>query len=129
MPHPVRNRSTLAAATLAFSTQLTVRRALAHAAHSEDAHVGQTEAAVEGEQSTLPPASAAAETVSTPDKADSDAAVPVAEDETTIREVPASQQPAPISKAGIPDGFSFGLGESLLAIIITGPLLLHALKK
>ncbi|MGB3768324.1 MAG: hypothetical protein WA947_17330 [Phormidesmis sp.] len=50
--------------------------------------------------------------------------------ENTVPETPATQGTAPVTEAGISNsGFSFGLGESLLGLVIVGPVVLMALKK
>lgn len=54
-----------------------------------------------------------------------------ATDDTSIQEIPVAQEslPASVSRASVPGGFSIGLGESLLGLIIAGPFLLISLKK
>lgn len=54
-----------------------------------------------------------------------------ATDDASMQELPAAQEslPASVSNASVSGGFSIGLGESLLGLIIAGPLLLISLKK
>jgi len=121
---------------------LITRRALAHEAHYETESAEPTEDQADGEQSAPQSEPAAAEEV-TPalDKTDSNTnAEPSgdvinkisedsAEDGTTIQETSATQLSNSTAEASFLEGFSIGLGESLLALIIAGPFVLLSLKR
>lgn len=63
------------------------------------------------------------------DKADDSPNSNQPEDRTVIEEIPAAQEPAPTSKSGLFDGFSIGLGEPLLVLIVVAPFVLRVWKK
>ncbi|EDX83734.1 hypothetical protein S7335_1431 [Synechococcus sp. PCC 7335] len=46
-----------------------------------------------------------------------------------VEEIPVSQEPASTSKSGLFDGFTIGLGESILAMLIAAPFVLCAWKR
>lgn len=107
--------------------------ALAHGgSHGEAAEA--TDAATAGEHHTPDPEAAASEAM--PKSPDAEGAVTpaadssIASDETPIEESAVAQEsPVAVSQANIAEGFSIGLGESLLGLIIAGPFLLMTLKK
>lgn len=107
--------------------------ALAHGgSHGEDA--AATDAATVGEHHTPDPEAVASEEV--PESPDAEGAVTpaadssIAADETPIEELAVTQEsPVAASQANVAEGFSIGLGESLLGLIIAGPFLLLTLKK
>lgn len=121
--------------TLAASTQLLIaREALAHAAHGEAKQSKETETTAEKEHQTPSTKSAGIKQASPSlDKSDAEANVmPSSQssaNETAIQETPASQETSSVSRAELFDGFSIGLGESLLGLVIVGPFLLFSLRK
>ncbi|MEO1209740.1 MAG: hypothetical protein AAFX78_09375 [Cyanobacteria bacterium J06638_20] len=52
-----------------------------------------------------------------------------AADEMPIQENPVTQESLAATRASITEGFSLGFEESLLVLIVAGPLLLWSLKK
>lgn len=139
------SRVSLASATVASGVQLiSTQSALAHAEHD------MTEPPESLEQTTVPAEQNAAQPESTAAEAnaqeaaqealsgrahsDMEEAMPSMDahhgNENAVLEVPATQGTAPVIEAGASNnGFSFGLGESLLGLIIVGPVVLIALKK
>ena len=117
---------------------VTVRGALAHSDHyeSEPAEPVDAPAAIEQPGSSPKPAAAIegnpknmmdgseADIVSPDNSLDKEI-----EKDTTLQEIPTGQTAASSSEAGLLDGFSVGLGESLLALIIAGPFLLISMKR
>lgn len=49
--------------------------------------------------------------------------------ETAVQAVPVAQEPVNTSSSGLLNGFSIGVGEPLLALIIVGPFLLRFWKR
>lgn len=129
----------LTSATVSSGVQLmSTRVALAHADHkmTEPSEPSEPldQTAAPAEQSTVQPESATSEASAQeklPGQAHSDMeeAMPSMADHHgnggTVLEVPATQKTTPATEAG----FSFGLGESLLGLVIVGPVVLMALKK
>ena len=138
------SRVGLTSVTVASGVQLmSLRSALAHADHNM-AEMAEPSESLEQtvapeEQNPAQPESATAEANAQeilPEQMHSDMeeAMPSMEDhhgnKSTVLEVPATQGTAPVVEAGISNnGFSFGLGESLLGLVIIGPVVLMALKK
>lgn len=107
---------TLAGSSLASGVQLVASSdALAHGG----SHENDTQSA--------PPSEDAAEQL--PAQADMD--TEVTNSEASIQGVPATQATtsATTSRASVSEGFSLGIGESLLGLLIVGPFLLVSLKK
>lgn len=135
----IRYRTALLSTTFAAGTQaLLTRKAVAHADHYETEQPEQPTSASDSQQpdpSSEPVATLeAAEKERIPaNKVDSEAnAAPAAKkskDKAAIEEIPAAQKPAPTSQSGLFEGFSLGLGESLLALLIAGPFVLRIWKK
>lgn len=108
-------------ATAQGTQLLLTRKALAHVgSHGDEAEQTATPAAGEHHM----PSSEAA--------ADASSDMPMeAGSEAPKQEVPVTQaSPSePVSRASVSEGFSIGLGESLLGVIIAGPFLIASLKK
>ncbi|MEM9905291.1 MAG: hypothetical protein AAF921_09745 [Cyanobacteria bacterium P01_D01_bin.44] len=131
-------RIALMGGMLSYGAQLLIRQdAEAHTNHDHTKRDDQADPAAAGEQPTsASDASAIEEPAVSPNKADSDA-LPSSDvqmeapAETAIQEVPATQASpsTAASQALFLDGFSIGLGESLLGLMIAGPLLLRSLRK
>lgn len=51
------------------------------------------------------------------------------ESDATVKEIPANPVSVSASEARLLDGFSIGLGETLLAFVIAGPFLLISMKQ
>lgn len=51
------------------------------------------------------------------------------EDKTIVEEIPVTQASASASKFGLFDGFSVGIGEPLLVLIMAAPFILRRLKR
>ena len=111
--------------SLASGVQLVAgSNALAHGgSHGEDA----SSTAPSAEEHHTSPTEAAAS--DSPDQASTDAVV--TDNEVSIQETPETQATAsaPVSRASVSEGFSLGIGESLLGLLIAGPFLLISLKK
>ena len=134
MLHSATKRRTVIAGTIvAISPLMTARRVSAHENHYGVDHTEQTDSEAAGEQSDLSSESAVTEgTPLTADEAGSEANIASPEqsnDTAAIQEVPAAQTAASTAEAGLFNGFSIGLGETLLALIIAGPFLLISTKR
>lgn len=135
----IRYRTALLSTTFAAGTQtLLTRKAIAHADHYETEQPEQTTSSTDGQQPDLSPEPAASletdEQERLPaNKVDSEVdampAVKKSKDKTAIEEIPVAQKPASTSQSGLFAGFSLGLGESLLALLIAGPFVLRIWKK
>ena len=111
------------AGTIVAITPLTVAKgASAHDGHYEIDHAEDSEAT--GEPSDLPSESAATE--ETPPEQSSDISI---DNSAAIQEASAVQTTASTTEAGLFSGFSIGLGEALLALIIAGPIVLISMKR
>ena len=95
-------------------------------AHGGSHEAEAPSAATSAEEHHTPSADAAAS--DSLEQASTDTAV---NDEVSIEETPVTQAAAsaPISKASASEGFSLGLEESVLGLLIAGPFLLISLKK
>ena len=51
------------------------------------------------------------------------------DNEMAVQAISATQEPVSTSRSGLFNGFSIGLGETLLALIVIGPFLLRFWKK
>ncbi|MGB3293563.1 MAG: hypothetical protein WBB01_11310 [Phormidesmis sp.] len=133
----IRYRIALLGTTIVSGAQLsTARQAIAHADHFETEDPSPLPHSEQPRPLPEPSATEAATQKMAPtNKLDSEAdALPTArtnrlEDETAIQTVPATQKSVATSRSGLLDGLSIGLGESLLAFIISGPFLLRFWKK
>lgn len=130
-------RITLMGGMLSYGTQLLIGQdAKAHTNHDHTKKAEQTAPAAASEQPPSASESAIEEPAVGHDKTDANA-VPSSDmqmevpGEITIQEVPVTQASpsTAASQAAFLDGFSIGLGESLLGLMITGPLLLRTLRK
>lgn len=134
----LRHRVTfLGTAFLTSAEILSNRRAIAHTDHYK------TEPSDQTSPSDSKPPNLLSEPANTLDTAEQEA-VPInkvssevnasptsnqPEDKTVIEEIPASQEPTSTSKSGLFGGFSVGLGEPLLALIVVAPFVLRVWKK
>lgn len=117
-------RLVVASAAVVTAVQLlAVREAHTHEAHHKPAE-SETPAQVSEEMS---PKALSEEANSSPDPLPFPQAVDTDTVTTTTQEIPTVQPTA--SEAGLLHGFSVGLGESLLALIVTGPFFLMSFKK
>lgn len=135
------SRVGLASTTVASGVQLiSTQSVLAHAEHNmAEPSESLEQTAAPGEQKTAQPESTATEAdaqEASPGQAHSDMeeAMPSMDahhgNENAVLEVPATQGTASVIEAGVSNnGFSVGLGESLLGLIIVGPVVFIALKK
>ena len=115
-----------------------VRGALAHSDHYESESAEPVDAPVAIEQPSPSPKPAAAiegNSTNMTDGSEADIVSPdnsldkKIEKDTTLQEISAGQTAASSSEAGLLDGFSIGLGESLLALIVASPFLLISMKQ
>ncbi|NER80188.1 MAG: hypothetical protein F6K42_11520 [Leptolyngbya sp. SIO1D8] len=123
----------LGSSAVAIGTQLAAStNALAHEGHPHRNEAESTSPSSTDEQS-IPdaetaiesPGSTHDETVEMPSTE-----MPMEERQTPIEATSESpSSPAAVSQANVTEGFSIGLGESLLGLIIAGPFLLLTLKK
>lgn len=130
-------RIALMSGILSYGTQLLIGQdAKAHTNHDHTKKAEQTAPAAASEQPPSVSESAIEEPAVNHDKADSDA-VPSSNmpmetpGEIVIQEVPATQTSpsSAASQAAFLGGFSVGLGEAMLGLVIAGPLLLRSLRK
>lgn len=124
-----KHRTVIVGTIVAIAPLMTAQRASAHANHHG---VDHTDSEATGEQSDL--SSEPAPTEETPlaaDKADSEANTtpPEQSSDAAIQEVPAAQTATATAEAGLFGGFSIGIGETLLALIIAGPFILISMKR
>ena len=133
MLHSATKRRTVIAGTIvAIAPLMTTRRASAHENHYGEDHTEQTDSEATGEQSGLTSKSATTEEASlAADEAGPEANITLPEqsNDAAIQEVPAAQTVASTAEAGLFGGFSIGLGETLLALIIAGPFILISMKR
>lgn len=119
----------LSSSSIAAGVQLVAAAdALAHGgSHGKEAEVEAP--AATGEQHT-PSSEAASSTSPAPSETDT-IVMPTTESPSDISDKTLTQESssAPISQASISEGFSLGVGESLLGFLIAGPFLLISLKK
>ncbi|MGB3616298.1 MAG: hypothetical protein WBA10_21075 [Elainellaceae cyanobacterium] len=112
---------------LAFGAQLIASsEAVAHGgSHGE---VAEPEANADAEEHHVPPPDAA--TRELPNQANRNEMIMPSSD-LSVEADPSTQAAsvASISKASLSEGFSLGIGESLLGLLIAGPFLLMSLKK
>ncbi len=126
------NWKVMGGSTVATGMPLVVTaEALAHSgSHGEDA---ETSAAADEHHTPEPEAATSEEMPESPDAEGAitpAADMPMAADETPIEESAVAQEsPVAVFQANVTEGFSIGLGESLLGLIIAGPFLLMSLKK
>ncbi len=111
---------------------------IAHFDHDETEQPEQTTSSSDSQQPDFSSEPAAARETAEQErvpvnKVDSEVdAAPAAkklQDKTAIEEIPVTQKPAPTSQSGLFEGFYLGLGESLLALLFAGPLVLRVWKK
>ena len=135
MLHSATKRRTVIAGTIvAISPLMTARRVSAHENHYGVDHTEQTDSEATGEHSDSSSESAVTDggTPSTADETGSEANIASPEQSNNtaaIQEVPAAQTAASTAEAGLFNGFSIGLGETLFALIIAGPFLLISTKR
>jgi len=123
----------LGSSAVASGTQLVIAaNAVAHEGHP---HRKEAEAAAPTlDEQTVPNAEAASDAPAAPQTESVNAPatdMPMETHKSPIDETPSETltAPAAVAQARITEGFSIGLGESLLGLIIAGPFLLLTLKK
>ena len=141
-PFSTRTRAALLGTTFAAGTQLlSTRQAIAHEDHYKTEETEKTTSSVDSEQPDLSaePATSSekpTQEVAPTSKTDSfnseTNALPAdqqLDNETAVQAISATQEPVSTSRSGLFNGFSIGLGETLLALIVIGPFLLRSWKK
>jgi len=143
MAHPsTRYRVILSGTTFAFGTQLlSARQAIAHEDHYKTEEAEKTTSSVDSEQPDLSaepdnssekPAQEVVPASKTNSLSSETNALPAdqqLDNETAVQAIPTTQEPVNTSRSGLFNGFSIGLGEALLALIVIGPFLLRSWKK
>lgn len=143
MAHPsTRYRTAFLGTTFAFGTQLlSARQAIAHEDHYKTEETEETTSSADSEQPNLSsePATSserpdqevapASKTDSLSSEANASPTDQQLNNETAVQAVSATQEPVNTSSSGLFSGFSIGLGETLLALIVIGPFLLRSWKK
>ena len=141
-PPSTRYRIALLGTTFAVGTQLlSTRQAIAHEDHYKTEETEKTTSSADNEQPDLSaePANSsekpaqevvpASKTNSLSSETNALPADQQLDNETAVQAVSATQEPVNTSKSELFNGFSVGLGEALLALIVTGPFLLRSWKK
>lgn len=142
MAPSTRYRVILSGTTFAFGSQiLSARQAIAHEDHYKTEETEKVASPADSEQPDLSaePATSSekpAQEVAPASKTDSLSSETNASptdqrlnDETAVQAISATQEPVDASRSGLFNGFSVGLGETLLAFIVIGPFVLRSWRK
>lgn len=141
-PSSTRYRAALLGTTFAAGTQLlSARQAIAHEDHYKTEETEKTAPPADSEQPDLSaepatrsekPAQEVAPASKTDSLSSETNASPTDQqlnDETAGQSISATQEPVDASRSGLFNGFSIGLGETLLALIVIGPFVLRSWRK
>ena len=142
MAPSTRYRVILSGTAFAFGSQiLSARQAIAHEDHYKTEEIEKTASPADSEQpglSSEPATSSeksaqevapASKTDSLSSEANASSTDQQLDNETAGQAISATQEAVNTSRSGLFNGFSVGLGETLLALIVIGPFLLRSWKK